>query len=466
MQTPVSQTPVVAMWGLGADGLDGFRRLLQQTEAARGYPLSALIVLVSMTVAEWSYTGYQAEMYALPLFAKHNVILILFKDAQNVGWVEQRETQRVVGFVGFRLTQPNLLFYASSYGIGIRVVQIVKGGPKVSDGYVVLSDSRDPRKLWLYGWATPPLSPMSEGIPYHREPLYSPLHPLWSPEAVWDLAYRPEHFGPPDPYPDLDAMPGELSGKLIFHVRRTHRHYVSRLPGFDPSFESLQVTSAVHGLGDYVTSGGNVPQYSPDRRSCSERYKGIPLDQSTEHMGRVLEHTSMGHYYAAMGSVPQFSEASRDCSPKFKGTLLDDCAAALTNPTGPFGLTDNLLRLGQVPQYAADGRLCSNQYKAENLGQFIANPDAIEGTYGLGESILSSGCVPQVSQGKGRGKCSDKHKTVTCDQWLGQVRPQKGGNTPPGTHWKAIERGKRAIKYLFHKDGDQIAVPLPRLWWC
>src|SRR5579883_1905230 len=415
---PVVQTPVVAMWGLGADGLDGFRRLLQQTDADRGYPLSALIVLVSMTVAEWSYTGYQAEMYALPLFAKHR----------------------------------------------LRVVQIVKGGSKVSDGYVVLSDTRAPRKLWLYGWATPPLSPLSEGIPYHREPLYSPLHPLWSPEATWDLAYRPENFGPPDPYQALDELPGALSGQLTFHVRRTHRHYVSRLPGFDPSLESLQVSSAVHGLGDYVTRGGNVPQYSPDRRSCSERYKGVPLDQSTEHIGQLLGHTGMGQYYAAMGSVPQFSEAARDCSPKFKGTLLDDCAADLTGPAtakGYFGLDDNLLRLGQVPQYAANGRLCSNQYKAENLGQFITNPTAVEGTYGLGESILESGCVPQVSQGKGRGKCSDKHKTVTCDQWLGQVRPKKGGNTPPGTHWKAIESGKRATRYLFHKDGDHVAVPLP-----
>jgi hypothetical protein len=30
-----------------------------------------------------------------------------------VGWVERRETQRVLNFVGFRLTQPNLQLYAS-----------------------------------------------------------------------------------------------------------------------------------------------------------------------------------------------------------------------------------------------------------------------------------------------------------------------------------------------------------------
>lgn len=364
------------MWGLGADGLHGLRRLLQQTKAERGYALSDLIILVSMTVAEWSYTGYQAEMYALPLFAKHK----------------------------------------------LRVVQIVKGGPHVKDGYVVLSDSRDPRKLWLYGWATPPLSPMSEGIPYHAEPLYSPLHPLWSPEAVWDLAYHPEHFGPPDPYACLDKLPGALSGRLIYHVRRTHRHYVSRLPGFDPSF-ALKAESDV----------------------CS---------QQIQPLGQRLEHAGMGSYYAAVGSMPQFSEASRECSPKFKGTLLDDCAAELatTAEQGHFDLGANLLRLGQVPQFAAAGRLYSNQYK---------DPDTVEGTYGLGESIIQSGCVPQVSQGKGRGKCSDKHKAVTCNQWLGQVKPQQGLNTTPNTHWKAVESDRRALKYLFHKEGDHVAVPLP-----
>jgi hypothetical protein len=34
---------------------------------------------------------------------------------QNVGWVEQHETQRTIDFVGFRLTQPNLLFDATTF---------------------------------------------------------------------------------------------------------------------------------------------------------------------------------------------------------------------------------------------------------------------------------------------------------------------------------------------------------------
>ena len=44
------------------------------------------------------------------------------RSAQNcriVGWVEQRETQQVPDFVGFRQTQPNLHLHTNSHGIGI-----------------------------------------------------------------------------------------------------------------------------------------------------------------------------------------------------------------------------------------------------------------------------------------------------------------------------------------------------------
>lgn len=387
--TPYDPTvPIVCMWGLGNDSFNGILRLIRQLEQ-QGYPLSKIVVLCAMTGLEWSVSaGFLNECFFLPILARKQ----------------------------------------------IRLLQIIKGGPSVRDRYTVLDDSRTPRKLWLYGRATPPLSPMSEQIAYDINGLYSPLHPLWSPDAVWDLTYRPENFGPPDPYVEHDHDPEVIQGNLIYNVARSHRHASCPLP-----------TSLDSDCADF---GEN--QQKPE--------------------------APMGTYYLEQGTLPQFRSTRRDCSLKFKGTLGESAIESTLEQTWSLG--QNLLQVGGLPQFAAAGNVCSNQYKQEGSGQLIEDQF---GEHSLGKDLLTGGVVPQASRGEGRGKCSNKSKSVPTNTWVDEASTQIMVKddlnidlavisdddlmhleiATAETEWRTVGSGKDKIKLEFNVTDPNKAIALP-----
>lgn len=372
---------IVCMWGLGQDSFNGILRLIQQLKA-QGYPLKKLCVLVSMTGLEWSYSaGYLNELFFLPILAQEE----------------------------------------------IRLLQIIKAGPTVADKYTILDDSRNPRKLWLYGRATPPLSPMSENIEYDVSGLYSPLHPLWSPDAVWDLNYRPENFGPPDPYVDQDLNTNFENS--IFTVERSHRHHVCSL---------INSTASTY----------------PCREAIARSRDG------------------MGGYYLAQGTLPQFRSTRRDCSEKFKGIVSETAVEDI------WSLGQQLLQVGGIPQYAADGRVCSNRFKQEGSGQII--DDEFGGEHSLAKDLLTGGVVPQARSSEGRGKCSSKLKQIPSNAWVEDaaivsVREDLSVDlatisdeelihleiAAEPTEWRSVQIDRDKIKLEFNVRDPYKAVALP-----
>lgn len=391
---------IVAMWGMGHDSFNGIQRLIKRLKHHE-FPLERLVILTSQTGLEWSYTGYLNELFLMPYLAKEN----------------------------------------------IRLIQIIKAGPAVRDRYTVLDDSRSPRKLWLYGRSTPPLSPMSENIPYDVEPLSSPLHPLWNPDAIWDLDYRPENFGPVDSYMDLDYLPTRLSANNTFHVRRSHRHHVCRLPADYPALASQQSVFN-------------------------------PIEQASS-INQILQQVSINEYYLLNGTLPQFRNTRRECSEKFKANNNEAVVVDIVAPK-TWSLGQNLLSVGGLPQFAADGRICSNQYKQECAKQAIEDKVTVHREHSLGKDLLQGGVVPQARSGEGRGKCSAKAKQVTCNTWVDeaslttisskQVFDQvtlsnkellHSGIASEPTEWRSVGSGKDKVRLEFNVHDPNKAVSLP-----
>ncbi|MGG6263069.1 hypothetical protein ACQ4M3_07295 [Leptolyngbya sp. AN03gr2] len=392
--------PIFFMDGLGCDSLFYWLNLLANPES-RNISLEEFLRrtawLSSMTQAEFSYLAWMREVFGLPVLAKH----------------------------------------------GGRYLQMTKGGSSVHDRYLILSDTRRPRKIWLYSWATPPLSPMSEFIPYDINKLYSPLHPLWNPAATWDLNYRPENFvGKPDPYLEWEYENPELvfsENREPCSEYRNHRHYVCPLPLNHPVIEAQNEAikqikqDKLEPLSDpfialldeqcqyFYQAGGSRNGHGLENahfvahEQCSKvEDKQSDLSQiQTEIIQPMVNGMGIGEYYMIGGTIPQVRKERRDCSAKAKVLLGEQAQSDLMQSSG-YGLGQLMLDGGGIPQRASNKRFCSNVSKQE--GAIWAIEDEVASGYGLGVDMLQGGAIPAVATGKGKGRCAIKHKNIICNQ--------------------------------------------------
>jgi hypothetical protein len=254
--TPVGKghEPVIIMYGLGADGASYFEDILNHPHR-REFDLQRAIVLTSQTGLEWPWTAYLNERYLYPRLRAE----------------------------------------------GMRTVQIAKAGPYKKDGYVVLSDTRSPRKCYIRGTYTLAHNSLEAGtLPQYQQgkrkcsdAFKGQGQDLSIEYYIPTLTHCPEW----ESDPDLDE-------------------------GYEPDIETIRSYS----LGEMLLHGGITPPYSKDIRTCSEFSKVGPALQWTEDEIRKLHQQRnaqqswhLDHNLLANGALPQFSpDHVRKCSDQYK----------------------------------------------------------------------------------------------------------------------------------------------------
>jgi len=267
-----TQPWVVLMHGLGCDSSTIAHLWATQSETrllpnGEPFSLDQLVILTSQTLGEWGHTGYLNEQYLYPVLAEK----------------------------------------------GIRTVQIMRAGPSTKDGYLILDDTRQPKRCWIRGRQADPSHPLP------------PLDPrVLDFISADDLAQR---------------FPGvEIQTNL---PNRT---------GF--------------GLADELIQGATVPQFGESRRQCSPKFKHQGQDQWV--IDQALGY-GLNHELLQIGGVPQYSGQGQLCQNHFKA---EAAGQWLDHPQG-YGLTQDLMEGGIVPQFVQGRRRCSAKSKSRPCEQWL-----------------------------------------------------------------------------------------------
>ena len=273
--------PIIVMNGLGYDTsylLHRYHKDASFRIDAFGNPfeLSQLISLTAQTGNEWERTSHLQETYLYPIYREQGQM---------------------------------------------RVVQIGKGGPSTRDGYVVLNDTTQPERCYV-----------------------------WGTKASWDQVLSS--------FPDA---PQDNQWGWTHDLQR----------------ESSQGTLSI---ADYYLANGTVPQFRRSRRECSDKFKQTSLEAWMEDNAEAVVQEATGEPGWSLGEnllrnrvVPQYvSTGGRRCSDQYK---IEPNLQWVGNEfgNGSWSLGEGLLANGTVPQYHPQHRKCSDHYKQRTCNQWTAD---------------------------------------------------------------------------------------------